>query len=99
MGSEYRMKDMREAMEKEMNINDYKVEPATNQCMTDFFNFKEPTIDDVEAEVCGETEFGVPAEELPLNFYDNEDGFWDDYIRRKHVRGEQAGWITNRLYF
>jgi len=99
MGDDGRADEMKRAAEVEMNINEYKVEPATNQCMTDFFTMDMPGLDDVADFDCGETEYGVPPEELPLNFYDNEDGFWDDYIRHKHTRNEQAGMITNRMYF
>lgn len=77
---EHRLEDMRKAADEEMNINEYKVEPATNQCMTDFFEFDLPKLDDIQAQVAGETEYGVPPEQLPLNYYDNDDGFWDDYI-------------------
>lgn len=34
---EYRKDDMMKAAEQEMSINEYKVEPATNQCLTDFY--------------------------------------------------------------
>ena len=94
-----RLDDMRKVAEEEMNMEQYKVQPATNQCMTDFFNFEHPKIDDVEIEVSGETEYGVKAEELPLNYYDNDDGYWDSLIQHKHQRAEDAGLITNRLYF
>jgi len=99
MHEDARLDDMRKAAEDEMNINDYKVEPATNQCMTDFFTHDMPKIEDVECQVCGENEYGVPPEELPLNYYDNEDGFWDNYIRHKHNRAEEAGMIVNRMYY
>lgn len=48
--------------------------------MADVFEFAEPSINDVEAQVCGLFEYGVPPEEVPLNYYDNDDGFWDNYI-------------------
>lgn len=99
MDQDYRLEDMRRAADEEMNINEYRVEPATNQCMTDFFEFDHPGLDDVQAYVCGETEYGVPPEELPLNYYDNDDGFWDTYIKEKQDRGERAGMVTNRMYF
>ena len=68
MDQEHRLEDMRRAADEEMNINEYKVEPATNQCMTDFFEFDHPGLDEIEAQVCGETKYGVPPEELPLNY-------------------------------
>ena len=99
MDQEHRLEDMRRAADEEMNINEYKVEPATNQCMTDFFEFDHPGLDEIQAQVCGETEYGVPAEELPLNYYENDDGFWDNYIQQKQNKWEDAGMITKRMYF
>jgi len=90
---------MVQAAEDEMGINDYRVEPATNQCMTDFFLPDTPTGDDIEARTVGDKLFGVAAEELPLNYYDNDDGFWDEYIATKQRRGEEAGFIVNRRHF
>lgn len=49
MDQEHRLEDMRRAADEEMNINEYKVEPATNQCMTDFFEFDHPGLDEIEA--------------------------------------------------
>ena len=99
MDTDYRMDDQRKTAEMEMNIDEYKVEPTANQCMTDFYTFEHPTIDDIPAEVCGDKNFGVPAEDLPLNYYDNDDGFWDDYIQNKHRRHERAGLIVRRQFF
>ena len=47
MDQEHRLEDMRRAADEEMNINEYKVEPATNQCMTDFFEFDHPGLDEI----------------------------------------------------
>ena len=99
MDQEHRLEDMRRAADEEMNINEYKVEPATNQCMTDFFEFDHPGLDEIQAQVCGETKYGVPPEELPLNYYENDVGFWDSYIQQKQNRWEDAGMITKRMYF
>ena len=48
-----RIEDMRKVAEEELNLEEYKVQPAINQCMTDFFTFDHPNVDEVEAEVCG----------------------------------------------
>ena len=42
---------------------------------------------------------GEAPRELPINYYDNDDGFWDDYILEKQGRWEQAGMIVNRRDF
>lgn len=81
-----------------MGIEDYKVEPAANQCMTDFFTFEKPGLDTIESRECGEIDKGVAAEDLPINFYDNDDGFWDDYQRYKLDRADRAGILTKRMY-
>jgi hypothetical protein len=82
-----------------MNIEEFKVQPATNLCMTDFATYNELGIDDVTAEKCGEVKFGVKPEELPLNYYDNDDGYYDNYIRYKQTRAEEAGFLTRRQSF
>lgn len=38
---------MMNAAQQEMSINEYKVEPATNQCLTDFYIPEYPKMDDV----------------------------------------------------
>lgn len=96
---EGRMEDMRAVADKEMSINEYQVQPATNQCMTDFFLHDHMGPDDIEAHVAGDVNHGVPAEELPLNYYDNDDGFWDDYIQQKHEQWDKQGLLTNRKFF
>jgi hypothetical protein len=58
-----------------------------------------PTLEDVRARDCGEDETGVPPEELPINFYDNDDGFWDEYIKFKLNRSYAGGMLVNRKYF
>ena len=98
MDESYRLEDMEQAALEEMNINEYRVEPATNKCMTDFHTFVQPGLDDVISEVAGEIPYHPPAD-LPINYYDNDDGFWDDYIKEKQLRGEEAGYLTKRLYF
>jgi hypothetical protein len=36
--------------------------------------------EDIAARLEGDVEHGVAPQNLPLNYYDNDDGFWDDYI-------------------
>lgn len=99
LDQEYRHEDMRQVVEAEMDISDYKVEPLTTQCMTDFLTFEHMDLDDIPAQVPGEVNVGTPAEELPINYYDNDDGFWDAYIKHKQDRWEEAGMIVNRRHF
>ncbi len=67
--------------------------------MSDFVVFSECGPDDVVIHKAGDQKFGVPPRDLPINYYDNDDGFWDDYIQHKSNRWEKAGLITNRKYF
>lgn len=39
------------------------------------------------------------AFEQPVNFYDNEDGFWDDYIEHKRLRWEENPMLVHRQFF
>jgi len=96
---EYRKEGMMKIAEADMNIEEFKVQPATNQCMTDFFTFQNMGIDQVETEVAGDVENGVRPEEVPIDFYDNDDGFWDGYISHKRTRATDAGFLTRRPFF
>ena len=35
---------------------------------------------------------------VPINYYDNDDGFWDEYIAAKRQRQAEAGFITHRFF-
>ena len=99
LNEDYRKEEMENTAITDMSINEYKVEPATNQCMTDFFEHDYPEPEDKQALVSGDRFNGEAPAELPLNFYDNDDGFWDNYINERMLRNERAGMITNRKYF
>lgn len=99
LDQEHRIDDMRKVVESQMNIDDYKVEPMTTQCLTDFVTLPHMTVDDIPAHVPTGVPIGTPAEDLPINYYDNDDGFWDDYIAYKQGRWEEAGLIVNRRDF
>ena len=40
-----------------------------------------------------------PGPPIPIDFYDNDDGFWDKYIQRKKERMSEHPLIVNRLFF
>lgn len=98
VSQESRYYDMQDASRNEMGIDEYQVEPATNKCLTDFYTQVYPTGDAIEARDTGDRNNGVAPKELPINYYDNDDGFWDDYIDHKLKRGEEAGFIVNRMH-
>lgn len=64
-------------MEDEMNINEFTVEPEMEKVLTDFPIKPYSDPHDV---------YEDPNPILPLNFYDNDDGFWDEYIAHKQER-------------
>lgn len=104
LNEEDRREDMRKIADADMNIDDYKVEPLTTECMTDFFTFETPQAEDIDEVLCHKpnTNNQVPndvPEELPLNYYDNDDGFWDSYIQYKFERWEDGGMLVNRKSF
>ena len=39
-----------------------------------------------------------PNPVLPIDFYDNDDGFWDEYISYKRQRLSENKLIVNRIY-
>lgn len=85
-----RRNEREQIMQEEMNISDFQVEPEVEQCLTDFVIKPYATPDEIQHEW-----EGAP----PLHFYDNDDGFWDDYIEHKNSRWEENGMITNRRFF
>jgi len=34
----------------------------------------------------------------PVNFYDNDDGFWDEFIETKRLRWQASPMIVNRQF-
>ena len=45
------------------------------------------------------TEADSPEEPLiPLNYYDNDDGFWDKYIQMKQEKWGANPMIVNRMF-
>lgn len=84
----------REIYDKEGNISQYELDPEVQQCMVDFPQKPYADLDDVEAKDDVANEHVVP-----INFYDNDDGFWDEYIADKEKRQVEAGYLTNRRWF
>lgn len=93
MDNEARLKERREILEGEMNISEFQVEPEVEQCMTDFYRKPYAEVHEVQA-VEQEVKF-----EQPVQYYDNEDGFWDEYIDWKHARWDSDTMLVNRKFF
>lgn len=90
---EERAKERKAIYEDELNISEFQVDPEVEQCMTDFPTKGYAGIFDVESP----EDAAEPI--IPVNFYDNDDGFWNDYIVHKETRWEDAGFLTNRKFF
>lgn len=74
----------------EMNIDLYEVEPEMETVLTDFHIPPYPT------------PFEIAEEKkvvLPLMYYDNDDGFWDEYIDRKYQKWGQTPMLINRKFY
>ena len=70
--------ERRKVYEEENTIEKYELDPATQQCLTDFPTKPYAGLDDVQ------NADNLANEHLvPINYYDNDDGFWDDYIAAK----------------
>ena len=48
---EYRLEQMQQFADQEMNIDEYQVEPATTQCLTDFPILETPEIHETQSRV------------------------------------------------
>ena len=74
MESDVRKKERTQILESEMNISQFQVEPEVESCMTDFFRKPYAEVHEIEA---------VQQEVMhiqPVNYFDNDDGFWTEYI-------------------
>jgi hypothetical protein len=83
-----REREAAKIMEQELNITEYQVEPEMEKVMTDFY--VKPYADPKE-----------PQEKpllQPLNYYDNDDGFWNEYIEQKHQKWFSNPLIVNRPF-
>lgn len=94
MDDETRMKERDQIIEEEQNANAYSVDAETEAMEVDFIPHPYYKLDDKPQ---------VAAPELnavqPVNYWHNDDGFWDEYKAYKHSRMEQAGYLTNRKFF
>lgn len=84
-----REREAAKIMEEEMNIQEFTVEPEMAIVLTDFPIKPYAEIDHVEED---------PNPILPIDFYDNEDGFWDEYIQYKQKKLGQGDMIVNRRF-
>ena len=68
----------RQVYEEEMTITQFEMDPEVQKCMVDFPAKPYADVDAIEAAR------DVANENLvPVNYYDNDDGFWDEYLAAK----------------
>lgn len=83
-----RHREAAQILESELSITEYQVEPEMEKVMTDFY--VKPYADPRDP---------TPAPLLqPLNYYDNDDGFWSEYIRHKELKWMANPMIVNRPF-
>lgn len=84
-----REREQKKIMEEEQNISVFTVEPEMEKVQTDFYIKPYPSPHHV---------FEEAGPLLPLNYYDNDDGFWDEYIQYKQDRMAENQMIVNRKF-
>jgi len=67
--------------EEEQSITQYELDPEVQTCMVDFPTKEYATIDEIEG-----ADHMANEHLVPINYYDNDDGFWDEYIAEKEQR-------------
>ena len=72
-----------------MNIQEYEVEVEAEACMTDFYRKPYAGIHDIKASNAIQNDYV-----MPVQYWDNDDGFWDDYIQHKQHMSQKSGFMT-----
>lgn len=85
--------ERRQIYDVENSIAKYQLDPVVQQCLTDFPTKDYAGVDEVQN---ARNKFNEHL--VPINYYDNEDGFWDEYIAAKQQRQFDAGFLTNRRF-
>jgi len=88
--------ERREIYHGEGSIKDFEVEPEIETCMTDFYQKPYAGKDDYGYQVKLENE---NDRIIPINFYDNDDGFWNSFIDEKMQRWDEHDVLTKRSFF
>jgi hypothetical protein len=68
---------------KEQNLANYTLDDDDSNYLKDW-----PIIERPDNQYC---DFPDRGTSLPINYYDNDDGFWNEYIDYKYERMEKAG--------
>lgn len=80
--------------DQEMQISQFELDPAVQTCLVDFATKPYAEIDDIQA-----ADDIANSNQVPINYYDNDDGFWDEYIANKTQVAADAGFLTGRYWF
>jgi hypothetical protein len=93
MDENFRDKERRVILDKEQNISEFNIEPEAETCQVDFYRKPYAEVHEIEAEP-------REVEHVQMvNYWDNDDGFWDEYLEHRQDRMESAGMIVNRKFF
>lgn len=89
---EVRDKAREKMIMEEQNANNFSVDTATEDIETDF-----KMMGYVDLDHPGD---GVEKDTVqPVDYWDNDDGFWDEYLQHRQGRMEDAQYLINRRYF
>lgn len=88
--------ERRSIYDTEGSIKEFEVEPEVEECATDFYRKPYGGPDarkwDAQQELDND-----PL--IPINYYDNEDGFWNTYIDHKYKQWDDQQILTRRQFF
>lgn len=88
-----RDKERRVILDKEQNIAEFNIEPEAETCQVDFYRKPYAEVHEIAAEP-------REVEHVQMvDYWDNDDGFWDEYLDHRLERMEQSGTIVNRKFF
>ena len=76
-----------------MQTTAFELEAEAQSCLTDFPVKPYADIDAVQG-----ADDLANSNQVPINYYDNEDGFWDEYIAAKQKRQFDAGFLSSRKW-
>jgi hypothetical protein len=94
LGADNRATERRKIISEESGVADYQVEADVESVQSDFWKKEYAGPDHIEAE---DELLHDPT--IPVNFYDNDDGFWTHYMEKKIDRWGEHDVLNNRKFF
>jgi hypothetical protein len=78
-----------EAMKEEKTVENVQGDTEADAVLTDFYVKPYKGLYDT---------LGDEEPNIPLYYFDNEDGFWDDHIQKKFTQWQEHNMIVNRKF-